>query len=81
MFRMCIGFCHGIARNEVAKVNVRLHNKFQKLFRESPWFSFSNLDNVVNLSDFNFSPEQLCVFGYGMTFSLPFNSDCFTIFD
>ena len=62
MFRMCIDFCLGIARNEVAKVNVRLHKKFQKLFRESPWFSFSNLKNVVNLFDLNFLARTIIRF-------------------
>ena len=81
MFRMCIDFCHGIARNEVDKVNVRLHIKFQKLFKESPWFSFSNLDNVVNLSDFNFSPEQLCFWLWNDIFITFKFGLYFTIFD
>ena len=57
------------------QTQIRLMNKFEGLFQNSPWFKYSNPDNVKNLSSTLLTLDQLVVLGYGLSFSLPPSKD------
>ena len=53
------------------QTQIHLMNKFEGLFQSSPWFKYSNPDNVKNLSSTLLTLDQLVALGYGLSFSLP----------
>ena len=74
-FAKLINHCFNINRNVIRKTDVELNQKFDVIFRSSPWVTYSNSDNVVNMSSVPLTMEQLCVLGYGLSFALPPNSN------
>ena len=49
-FAKLINHCFNINRNVIRKTDVELNQKFDVIFRSSPWVTYSNSDNVVNMS-------------------------------
>ena len=52
-----------------------MNNKFEVIYRNSPWIKLSNFNNVVNMSSLPLTEDQMCVLGYGLSFALPLNED------
>ena len=57
-----------------------MKSKCEDLFRKSKWCKFSNLECVINFSNFSLSSDMKCVLGYGLSFCLPPDDSCLTTF-
>ena len=60
-----------VACCQIVKVKDHLDEKLSKLVEKSPWCTFSNVSNVINLSSITLSKDQQEMLSYGLNFSLP----------
>ena len=79
-FNELLDSCYNISRFESNKALSRHNQKFEKIFTQSPWFKFSVKENVVNLSLVLLTRDQICVLGYGISFSLSLDPNCILYF-
>ena len=70
-FNIMKDYVYYINRTEIRKSNFHHMNKFENIFRNSPWVKYSNFDNGVNKSSVPLTLDQLVVLGYGLSFALP----------
>ena len=70
-FNIMQDYVYHINRTEIRKLKLHLMNKFETIFRNSPWVKYSNRENVVNKSSVPLTLDQLVVLGYGLSFALP----------
>ena len=60
-----------VSQFHLTKKQNSLQTILDKLIINSPWTKFSNVSNIVNLSNVKLSDFQMQLLGYGLNFSLP----------
>lgn len=77
-----LDYVHYVKDFEISKVCSGLNVKFDRLFRESPWVKFSNVNLVINLSNFELGFLDKIALGFGYSFCIGNNNnDCLSFLE